>query len=124
MLIQKKKLSEQACTSTKQLRVILDTKYEKADLNNVTEENSNISQKQNVMNCQNCYKLLKSCSMEHLAPEKKPVELELKEDVKPICLRPYPVPKVHIFQKEVERLVLLVVLHLHNLSLNKIDHAF
>ena len=24
-----------------------------------------------------------------------PVDLELKEDAKPICLRPYPVPKVH-----------------------------
>ena len=23
------------------------------------------------------------------------VDFELKEDVKPICLRPYPVPKVH-----------------------------
>ena len=37
------------------------------------------------------------------------VESYLKEDVKPICLRPYPVPTVHeeMFKKEVESLVLL-----------------
>ena len=41
-----------------------------------------------------------------------PLELELKNYVKPVCLRPYPVPKVHktMFKKEVKRLVSLVVL--------------
>ena len=35
-----------------------------------------------------------------------PVDFELKEDAKPICLQPYLVSKVHeeIFKKEVERL--------------------
>ena len=38
-----------------------------------------------------------------------PVDFELKDDAKPICLRPYPVPKVHeeMFKKEVGSLVLL-----------------
>ena len=48
--------------------------------------------------------------------ETDPVEFELKEDAKPICSRPYPVPKVHeeIFKKEVERLVLFGVLEVAN----------
>ena len=48
--------------------------------------------------------------------KKYPAEFELKEDVKPICLRPYPVPKVHeeIFKKEVEHLVLLGFLYVAN----------
>ena len=45
-----------------------------------------------------------------------PVDFELKEAVKPICLRPYPVPKVHkeIFRKEVECLVVLGFLEVAN----------
>ena len=45
-----------------------------------------------------------------------PVDFEVKEYVKPICSRPYPVPKVHeeMFKKEVERVVLLGVLELAN----------
>ena len=41
-----------------------------------------------------------------------PVHFELKYGAKPICSRPYPVPKVHekVFEKEVEILVLLGVL--------------
>ena len=41
-----------------------------------------------------------------------PVDFKLKEDVKPICSRPYPVPKVQkkIFKKDVERLIQLGVL--------------
>ena len=43
--------------------------------------------------------------MEHLAPEKYPADFELKEDAKPIYLRPYPVPKLHeeMSKNEVER---------------------
>ena len=38
-----------------------------------------------------------------------PLNLELKEKMKPVCLLPYPIPKVHkaMFRKEVERLVSL-----------------
>ena len=44
------------------------------------------------------------------------VDFKLKEDVKPICLRPYPVPKLHkkMFKKEVECLVLLGLLEISN----------
>ena len=39
-----------------------------------------------------------------------PVDFELKDHAKPVCSRPYPVPKVHIamFRKKVERLLRLV----------------
>ena len=41
-----------------------------------------------------------------------PLDFKLEEDAKPICLRPYPVPKVHeeMLKNEVERLFLLGVL--------------
>ena len=44
------------------------------------------------------------------------LDFELKEDADPICLRPYPVLKLHkeMFKKEVERLVLLGVLEVEN----------
>ena len=46
------------------------------------------------------------------------VDFILKEDVKTIFSRPYPVPKFHgeIFKKEVENLVLLGVLEVANYS--------
>ena len=45
-----------------------------------------------------------------------PLDFELKQNAKPICSQPYPVPKVHeeIFKKEVERLVLLGVFGVAN----------
>ena len=44
--------------------------------------------------------------MEHLVPEKYPVYLKLKEDVKSVYSRPYPLPKLHEeILKVVERLV-------------------
>ena len=45
-----------------------------------------------------------------------PLDFELKEDAKPICSRPYTVPKLHkeMLKKEVERLVLLGVLEVEN----------
>ena len=51
-----------------------------------------------------------------MVPEKNPVDFELKDNVKPICSRPYLVPKVHkeMFQNEVEHLVLLGVLEVAN----------
>ena len=41
-----------------------------------------------------------------------PVDLEFRDDAKPLCSRPYPVPRVHeaIFRKEVEKLVRLGIL--------------
>ena len=41
-----------------------------------------------------------------------PLDLEWKDDATPVCLRPYPVPRVQeaMFRKEVKRLVKLGVL--------------
>ena len=41
-----------------------------------------------------------------------PMDLESKDDAKPVCLLPYPVPRVHksIFRKEVEIIVKIGVL--------------
>ena len=40
------------------------------------------------------------------------LDLELKDDAKPVCSRSYPVPKLHenMFKKEAKRLLRLVVL--------------
>ena len=45
-----------------------------------------------------------------------PVYLDLRDDAKPVCSQPYPVPRVHksIFRKEVGRLVNLGVLEEEN----------
>ena len=47
-----------------------------------------------------------------------PVDLELKDDAKPVCLQPYPVPKVPktMFKKEVKRIVSFLVLEEANNS--------
>ena len=47
-----------------------------------------------------------------------PVDLELKDEATPVCLCPYPVPRVHekIFRKEYESLVKLDVLEEANYS--------
>ena len=55
--------------------------------------------------------------MEHLVLGKiYPEDFELKENVKPICSRPYPVPKIQeeVLKKEVEILVLIGVLEISN----------
>ena len=43
--------SEQVRTSNKKLRVLLDSKYEMADLNKARKTNANICKNYNVMNC-------------------------------------------------------------------------
>ena len=45
-----------------------------------------------------------------------PVELELKDDVNPVCLRPYPVPRFNeaMFRKESDIIVKLGVLEKEN----------
>ena len=47
-----------------------------------------------------------------------PVDFKLKEYLKPIYLRPYPVLKVHekVFKKEVKRLFLLGIIKIENYS--------
>ena len=88
--------SEHVHTSTKRLRVILDSIYEKVDLDKVMEtqcQHLTITQRNKLL------KLLHRS--EELFDEilgtwkTDPLDLELNKDAKPICLRTYPVPKVH-----------------------------
>ena len=83
-------------TATKRLRVILDAKYENANLHKVMESQCQhlTMKKRNEL-----LKLLhkfKEFFVGTLGTRKKDsLEFELKEDAKIICSRPYPVPKVH-----------------------------
>ena len=47
---------------------------------------------------------------------KNPVDLEFKDNAKPVCSRTYPLPKAHkiMFKKEVERIITLGVLEESN----------
>ena len=83
-------------TSKKLLRVILDAKYEKADIHKFME-----NQCQNLTMAQHNYFLKLLQKFEELFEgtlgtwKTDTVELYLKEDAKKICSRPYPVLKVH-----------------------------
>ena len=88
--------SEHVRTATKRLRVILDARMEKSDLHKVME-----NQCQNLTTTQH-NELLKLLQIfEELFDgtlgtcKTYPVDFELKEDAKPICLQPYPLPKLH-----------------------------
>ena len=99
------------------MRVILDAKYEKADLRKVMETKC-----QHLTMTQRNYLMKLLQKSEDLLDgtlgtwKTDTVYFELKEDVKPICLRPYPVPKLHeeIFKKEVACLFLIGVLEVTN----------
>ena len=88
--------SEHVRTATKLLRVILNAKYENADLYKVME---NQCQYLTMTQCNELLKLLQT--FEELFNgilgtwKTDPLGYKLKEDVKPICSRSYPVPKVH-----------------------------
>ena len=88
--------SEQVCTYTKQIHVILDTRYGKEDLNNFMK---NQCQHMTETQCNELLKLLqkmKSCSMENLAPRRTDkIDFKLNEGAMSICSRTYPVPKIH-----------------------------
>ena len=88
--------SQHLRTATKLLRIILDTKYEKADLHKVIE---NQCQHLTMTQRNELLKLLQKS--EELFDgtlvtwKTDPAGFELKEDVKPIYARPYPITKVH-----------------------------
>ena len=88
--------SEHVHTTTKLLRVIFHAKYEKSDLHKVME---NKCQYLTMTQRKELLKLLQKfeeCFDGTLGIWKTDsVDFELKEDVKPICLRPNPVPKIH-----------------------------
>ena len=86
------------------MHVILDSQYEKGDLNKVMK---NQCQNLTEVKCNELLKLLQK--IEELFDETLVtwttylVDPELKEDAKVICLIPYPVPKVNedMLKKEV-----------------------
>ena len=95
------------------MRRILDDKYEKADLNEVMTK-----QYHQHLTATERHKLLQSLKkIEDMFNgmlgmwNTTPVYLELKDDAKPVCSRPYPVPKVQkmMFKKEVKIIVRLGV---------------
>ena len=99
------------------VRVILDAKYEMANLRKVME-----NQCKHLTGAQHNELLKLLHRLEELFDgtlgtwKTNTVDFELKEDVNTICLQPYRVPKVHeeMFKKEVERLFLLGFLEVEN----------
>ena len=95
------------------MRRILHTKYKKANLNKVmTKQCQHLTdiERHSILHLLNTFEDLFDGTLGTW--KNTPVDLELKDDVKPVCSRNYPVPKVHqtMFKKEVKRLVSLWVL--------------
>ena len=111
--------SEHVRTSTKRLCVILDDKYENSDLHKVSKnqcQHLTMTQRNELPELLQKFEDYFDGKIETWKID--PIDFELKEDVNPICLRPYPVPKVHdeIFKKEIGRLVLPEVLEVESYS--------
>ena len=104
--------SEIIRNATTRMRRILDASYEKPDLDKVTDACIHLTEDQR----QSLNKLLKK--HEYLFEGKlglwntPPVDLELKDGVKPYHTRPYPIPHIHkrTFKKELDRLCEIGVL--------------
>ena len=98
--------------ATERVVKILDSKYEKADLNKIVDDANNLNRQQK----QKLLKLLKQ--FETLFDgtlgkwKTKPVKIETRSDSKPVNSRWYPVPRINklTFKKELERLVSIGVL--------------
>ena len=106
--------SYSAIKSTFRMRRIIYAKYKKADQNKVMTK-----QCQKHLTSKERHRLLQLLKKFEdlyngtLSTWKTTlVDLELKDNVKPVCLRTYPVPKLHekMFKKEVKRLLSLGVL--------------
>ena len=97
------------------MRRILDANYKKADKKVITEQCQHLipSKRESLMNLKKIeYLFDRTLGTWNTAL----VDLELKDDVNPVCLQPYPVLRVHkeMFRKESERLVKLGVLKEEN----------
>ena len=85
-----------AISSTCRMRRIIDAKYEKSDLNTVMSEKCqylNAAERYIILTLLRKFKdmsggTLGTCNA-------TPVDLELKDDVKPVCSQPYTVPRIH-----------------------------
>ena len=100
---------DNAMKSTRRMPRILDAKYENADLNEVMtkkcQKHITATQRHALLQVLKKFEDLFDGTLGTW--NTAPVELELNDDAKPVCSRPYAVPKLHemIFKKEVERLV-------------------
>ena len=95
------------------MRRILDAKYEKADLRKVMIDQCQHLSPSKWESLLNILKRFEDVLGGSLGTcNTVPVDLELKDDMKPVCLWQYPVLRVYesIFRKEVERLVKLGVI--------------
>ena len=79
------------------MRRILDAKYEKADINKVmTEQCKQLIPIEREIPL-NPLKIFEYFSDGILGKwNSAPVDLESNDDAKPVCTRPYPVPRVHM----------------------------
>ena len=90
------------------MRRVLDAKYEKFDLNKVMTkkcQHLNTKERKRLLNILGKYEELFDGTL--VTWNTTPLYLELRYDVKPVCLRPCPVSRVHeyMFRKKIERLV-------------------
>ena len=78
------------------MRVILYAKYEKADIHKITEtqyQYLTMTQHNDLLKLLQRLQEFLDGTLGNWKTD--PVDFELKQDAKPICLRPYPVPKVY-----------------------------
>ena len=91
---------------------ILDAKYGKVDVDEVTKQQSHLSesQQQKLHQVLKNYDILFDGTLGHY--RKRQIHLELTEDAQPVHARPYPVAKAHeqAFKKELDHLVEIGVL--------------
>ena len=88
--------SDHIHTATKLLRVLLDAKYETADLHKVMEnkcQHLTMTHLNELLILMQKFEELFDGTLSTWKID--PLYFELKEDEKPICSRPYPVPKLH-----------------------------
>ena len=83
------------CTATKRLCVLLDAKYKKPDLQKVMEnqcQHLTMIQRNELLQLLQKFEELFNGTLATWKTD--PVYFKLKQDMKPICSQPYPVPKV------------------------------
>ena len=109
--------SESAISATHIISRILDYTYEKADLDKfMTEQCQHLKAKEHKRVLILLRKFEDMFDVTLGTWNTTPLDLELKDDAKPVLSRPYQVPMVHgwMFSKEFKRLVSLGVLEEEN----------
>ena len=93
------------------MRKSLDAKRKKVDMNFFVTEKCQHLRLSKMRKSSESFKKLRIFKWNSRHVEYRPVNLELKYDMKTVCSQPYPVPRVHesMFRKEPEKLVKLGV---------------